>query len=763
MNILTSLFYAITLIVSITTNCMEPSVAKIVSQGSPAIQPSPMAMADKLADRQEDLASINDHIEWISETPKELWIPCIAYCESKDSLRKTCTYFHDFITQNKEEILTNELLQLSPKVLHQFFIYYGALGKANIVANLLSKSADPNSCDNEHNSLMHYAARYGYNEMASLLLKHPAFIATNIAKDINSPLYLAIQYNQTNVIQDILSSCKVNHGEALCYAAKKGWFNGVQTLLAHNIDVNVTDNKEASPLLYAIKEKNITIAKLLIDHSADINSTVQSNDNEINALKLNPLLVAVINNDAAMTQLLLEHGADVNIKSMGNLTLLHLVSKEEHSDLITLLLDYGASIDIKNDANETPLDIAKTDAIKEQMIAHKKTDTSPLQRYLQDPENVASLNLDTKTLEQLTLYYGALGDCAHVRTLLSCGVDPNIRDNNNMSLMHYAAQYGYGDIVALLLEHPLFNQNHIADDEASPLCLAAKYNQLDVIKQLMITCTETIKKEEALCYAVKKGLFDVIDTLLKLKIDPNSVDNEGEFPLWYAVGDGDSYLPIMQLLITHGANVNQYIEVKNSNFSGCTALHLAAILGHKYTAQLLINHDADVNLKTANDVTPLHGAVEAGNAYIVELLISKGAQVNEKDNVGKTALHYAIKDINIIAMLLTCSEINVNERDNDGNTPLHLAIENGNIKIVQQLLERDDIIINSQNNQGKTPLDATEKIQRWYYDEGPEKDQSDRKKIQQLLIAHGGKTHSQIERDTMLDKCKDGIKECVVQ
>lgn len=705
---------------------------------------------------------VNIQNQWLS-IPQEVWIPCIAYCESKNNLSKTCTLLHDFISENKEEILTHKLLQLSPQALKQFFIYYGALGKANIVANLLAQGADPNLCDNKHDSLMHYAARYGYNEITSLLLQHPDFIATNIAKDINSPLYLAMRYNQNDVVKSILSLCKINNGEAFHYAIKEGLFNAVQTLLVHNFDANTTDNKGGSPLLYAIKEKNIAIAKLLIDNNADINSPVQSNNNDINAMKLNPLLVAIIEDDATMIQLLLEHRADVNVKYMNNLTPLHLASVLDLSALIRLLIDYGAHIDTQDNEGKTPIDHAKTDDIKQLMITYKKTHTRSFAHDILTTENIASLNLDKKTLEQLALYHGALGNYTHVHNLLSCGVDPNVRDDKAMSLMHYAAQYGYGNIVTLLLEHPLFNKTHIADDEKSPLCLAAKHGQLDVIKQIINTC-ETVDKAQALCYAVREGLFDVVDTLLKLKIDPNCVDNEGEFPLWYATAHGDTYLPIMQLLIISGANVNKGIEDKNSSFIDCTALHFAASLGHEFTAQLLINHGADITIKSADGITPLHAAVDAGNTFIVKLLISKGARVNEKDNEGKTALHYGVKNVDVTTELLACPEINVNERDNDGNTPLHHAVEKEKTKTIQKLLDYPGIIINAQNNDGKTPLDATDKIQRWYYDEGPGEDQSDRKKIQQVLIAHGGKTHNQLERDAMLDKCKDTVNEnCVVQ
>ncbi len=143
------------------------------------------------------------------------------------------------------------------------------------------------------------------------------------------------------------------------------------------------------------------------------------------------------------------------------------------------------------------------------------------------------------TLERLTLYHGAVGDCAMVHTLLSQDIDPNIQekatiqDRANMSLMHYAAQYGYLDIVNMLLEHPAFITTQIAGGENSPLYLAMKHNQHAVIKQILQTCN-VVNGGQALCYANKKKILNVVHTLLVCKIDAKALYHDGLFPLWHA-------------------------------------------------------------------------------------------------------------------------------------------------------------------------------------------------------------------------------------
>lgn len=84
-----------------------------------------------------------------------------------------------------------------------------------------------------------------------------------------------------------------------------------------------------------------------------------------------------------------------------------------------------------------------------------------------------------------------------------------------------------------------------------------------------------------------------------------------------------------------------------------TALHLAAEVGNKETAAILLGNGADVNegmalygtgfqRKFYACRTPLHWAAANGYNALVELLIKHGAQVNALNSTFRTPLQEAI-------------------------------------------------------------------------------------------------------------------------
>ena len=118
-----------------------------------------------------------------------------------------------------------------------------------------------------------------------------------------------------------------------------------------------------------------------------------------------------------------------------------------------------------------------------------------------------------------------------------------------------------------------------------------------------------------------------------------------------------------------GANINAVDK------DGWTPLHIAAPLGCKDVAALLIAKGANVNAAHKDGWTPLHIAAAFGrNDDVAALLIAKGANVNAADKHGDTPLHEAAifgrKDI---AALLIAKGANVNAMDNHGHTPMRKA------------------------------------------------------------------------------------------
>ena len=83
---------------------------------------------------------------------------------------------------------------------------------------------------------------------------------------------------------------------------------------------------------------------------------------------------------------------------------------------------------------------------------------------------------------------------------------------------------------------------------------------------------------------------------------------------------------VLELLIQRGANVNELCPDESDLF-------VAANNGDEKLAKILIENNADINIKTAtNGFTPLFWAAISNHNNIVNLLIENGADVNAKDN-----------------------------------------------------------------------------------------------------------------------------------
>ena len=95
--------------------------------------------------------------------------------------------------------------------------------------------------------------------------------------------------------------------------------------------------------------------------------------------------------------------------------------------------------------------------------------------------------------------------------------------------------------------------------------------------------------------------------------------------------------------LNDGANVNSV-----SSTSGSTALHLVTAVGRPYDngkllpiADLLISRGANVNLQNRDGMTPLMWAILAGNIEMMKRLLDAGADITKKHSNGQTALDMA--------------------------------------------------------------------------------------------------------------------------
>ena len=98
--------------------------------------------------------------------------------------------------------------------------------------------------------------------------------------------------------------------------------------------------------------------------------------------------------------------------------------------------------------------------------------------------------------------------------------------------------------------------------------------------------------------------------------------------------------------------------------SGNSPLHHAAWNSQLAAMQLLLDHDADINLQSDQLWTPLHWATRNGRAQSVGWLLDHGAKVDVPAHLGQTALHIAAEQnyrVTLALLLAAGADPNANE------------------------------------------------------------------------------------------------------
>ncbi|KAI9185742.1 hypothetical protein LWI28_010266 [Acer negundo] len=236
--------------------------------------------------------------------------------------------------------------------------------------------------------------------------------------------------------------------------------------------------------------------------------------------------------------------------------------------------------------------------------------------------------------------------------------------------------------------------------------------QLDGGKGLASTVADIkdANKRGALHFAAREGKTEVCKYLLEeLKLDVDTEDEDGETPILHAARQG--HTETTKYLFEHGANpaiasnlgatalhhsagigniellmylLLKGVEVDSQSDSG-TPLIWAAGHGQPEAVKVLLEHNANPDSETEDNITPLLSAVAAGSLTCLDLLVQAGAKVNIIAG-GATPLHIAadIGSIEIIKCLLKAGA-DPNITDEDGQKPILVAAARGNREVVEIL------------------------------------------------------------------------------
>ena len=252
-----------------------------------------------------------------------------------------------------------------------------------------------------------------------------------------------------------------------------------------------------------------------------------------------------------------------------------------------------------------------------------------------------------------------MGDFESVRTWLSDGGSPDIRDDEGRPLLHAACRSGDERLVRLLVQY-----DADVNIEGGHWCTAL----------------------QSAAAMAQPSSAPIVKLLLEHNADPNVRGGHYGDALQAAAAfcgqHGND--EVVQLLLEYGAEVN----VAGGAYG--SPLQALAFKGEAEMIELLVQHDVDVNAQSGAWGNALQAA--AATAYVggeeaVRALLDNGADVDARGGHFETALHAAAyKGKDGIVELLIELGADVNARGEDSMTPLHQAAEQGNHSIVRTLL-----------------------------------------------------------------------------
>ena len=373
----------------------------------------------------------------------------------------------------------------------------------------------------------------------------------------------------------------------------------------------------------------------------------------------------------------------INTQDNNGDSILHISTFHGDFKIVSRLVYYGGNKKLKNKKGQLPVDLAKDNFVRKVLTDLNKAAKAS------DEKNIKELiNFGKDINEKISIFSQApihkiiesKEENKHevLKKMLDLGSDPNIKDSNGWSALHYACQLGDYESVEILI-----NSDAIIDAYSN-------------------------NKRIPLHLAAYKGYPNIVEFLLKNGSDPNYKDELGCTPLHLAAKKGN--VKCMEFLLNYDA------ELYCQDFRNWNILHYASFHGHKKAVRFISKYDADYDylqkMKNSQNKLPIeivrdpsvkhyfyslwHAARE-GNLDLTRNLLNEGENINEQSHFElNTPLHLAVINNHYLEVRLLIENNCVPDMKNkDGIDPFQYArAMNGPIKSIYDIsedLERDII------------------------------------------------------------------------
>lgn len=456
-------------------------------------------------------------------------------------------------------------------------------------------------------------------------------------------------------------------GARLIGAASDGDKKLVQKLLKEdkdNIDVNVRDWDDLTPIIPAASAGHLDVVKLLIKAGADVNAKDKDG--------ITALMEAGIHSHTKVLDLLIKEGAEVDATANTGVTALWLASGEGKVDVLKTLLKKDAD---PNNVRSDNISVLMTASVGGHADAVKLLLEHGADPRFTDAEGVTPLMnaAENGTAAVLKLLIESNTAKADEETK---GRYVDLVSNTGFTALIIASAHGHSGAIEYLLKDAKADVNAMHETHVTPLMYAAASGHIEAMKLLLDVGKVDVNEQHtnggtALLEAATGGAGEAMTFLLSRGAKPDLIDLDGVTPL-HAVtskGDYDGTLALLEELRKIMTPEELKAHINLPSHSGGTAVMFAAAGGHPKCTKLMIDEGADVNAiavatpeyleKLAkmieegtvdptedphvDGVTGVHVAADEGHLECVNLLIEAGADVTVLDEEERTPLLLAVK------------------------------------------------------------------------------------------------------------------------
>uniref|UniRef100_A0A8B9Q123 Ankyrin repeat domain 52 n=1 Tax=Apteryx owenii TaxID=8824 RepID=A0A8B9Q123_APTOW len=547
---------------------------------------------------------------------------------------------------------------------------------------LIQNGSEIDCADKYGNTPLHVAARYGHELLISTLMTNGADTARRGIHDM-FPLHLAVLFGFSDCCRKLLSSgfdinTPDNLGRTCLHAAASGGnVECLNLLLSSGADLRRRDKFGRTPLHYAAANGSYQCTVTLVTAGASINETdckgctplhyaaasdtyrrAETHSGNSHDTDEEPLKESRLKEAFFCLEFLLDNGADPSLRDKQGYTAVHYAAAYGNRQNLELLLEM--SFNCLEDVEST-------------------IPVSPL--------HLAAYN----------------GHCEALKTLAETLVNLDVRDHKGRTALYLATERGSTECVEVLTSHGASALVKERKRKWTPLHAAAANGNTDSLHLLIdsgeradITDVMDIHGQTPLMLAIMNGHVDCVHLLLEKGSTADAADKRGRTALHRGVSAslGPEVVSLVVTVLGSWGRRGWFCCRTPIHFA--TPLHAAAFADNIHGLQLLLRHQAEVDMTDKLGRTPLMMASENGHTAAVGMWLAAsllpwalpGRVGHEKCALlilGET------QDLGLI-----------NASNSALQMPLHIAARNGLASVVQALLSRGATVL-AVDEEGHTP------------------------------------------------------------